>query len=35
MVPEAALAFLVAESFHFTVEAPAAFERLTSLRDGA
>jgi hypothetical protein len=33
MVPEAALASLAAESFHFTVEGPATYERLTSLRD--
>jgi hypothetical protein len=33
MVPEAALASLAAESFHFTVEGPATYERLASLRD--
>ena len=33
MVPEAALASLAAENFHFTVEGQAAYERLTSLRD--
>jgi hypothetical protein len=33
MVPEAALASLAAENFHFTVEGPATYERLTSLRD--
>jgi hypothetical protein len=33
MVPETALAALAAESFHFTVEGPAAYERLTSLRE--
>jgi hypothetical protein len=35
MVPEAALACLAAENFHFTVEGPATYERLTSLRDTA
>jgi hypothetical protein len=33
MVPEAALACLAAENSHFTVEGPATYERLTSLRD--
>jgi hypothetical protein len=33
MVPEAALASLAAENFHFTVEGQATYERLTSLRD--
>jgi hypothetical protein len=33
MVPETALASLAAESFQFTVEGPATYERLTSLRD--
>jgi hypothetical protein len=33
MVPEAALAYLAAEGFRFTVEGPATYERLTSLRD--
>jgi hypothetical protein len=33
MVPEAALASLASESFQFTVEGPATYERLTSLRD--
>ena len=33
MVPEAALAALAAECFQFTVEGPATYERLTSLRD--
>ncbi len=33
MVPEAALSVLAAECFQFTVEGPATYERLTSLRD--
>jgi hypothetical protein len=33
MVPEAALAPLASEGFYFTVEGPATYERLTSLRD--
>jgi hypothetical protein len=33
MVPEAALSALAAEGFHFTVEGPATYERLTSSRD--
>jgi hypothetical protein len=33
MVPEAALASLALEGFQFTVEGPATYERLTSLRD--
>ena len=33
MVPEEALAALAAECFQFTVEGPATYERLTSLRD--
>jgi hypothetical protein len=33
MVPDAALATLASEGFHFTVEGPATYERLTSLRD--
>jgi len=33
MVPEAALASLALEGFHFIVEGPATYERLTSLRD--
>jgi hypothetical protein len=33
MVPEAALASLASEGFQFTVEGPATYERLTSLRD--
>jgi hypothetical protein len=33
MAPETALAALPAESFHFTVEGPATYERLTSLRN--
>ena len=33
MVPDAALAFLAAAGFQFTVEGPATYERLTSLRD--
>jgi hypothetical protein len=33
MVPETALASLAAEGFQFTVEGPATYERLTSLRD--
>ena len=31
MVPDAALATLASEGFHFTVEGPATYERLTSL----
>jgi hypothetical protein len=33
MVPEAALPSLAAECFQFTVEGPATYERLASLRD--
>ena len=33
MVPDAALPYLAAESFQFTDEGPATYERLTSLRD--
>jgi hypothetical protein len=33
MVPEAALPHLAAEGFQFTVEGPATYERLTSLRN--
>jgi hypothetical protein len=33
MVPETALPALAAECFQFTVEGPATYERLTSLRD--
>jgi hypothetical protein len=33
MVPGAALAQLAAEGFHFTVEGPATYERLASLRN--
>jgi hypothetical protein len=33
MVPDTALASLASEGFHFTVEGPASYERLTSLRD--
>ncbi len=33
MVPDAALASLAAEGYHFSVEGPATSERLTSLRD--
>jgi hypothetical protein len=33
MVPDAALASLASEGYHFTVEGPATYERLTSLRD--
>jgi hypothetical protein len=35
MVPEAALAALASECFQFTVEGPATYERLASLRDTA
>jgi hypothetical protein len=35
MVPDAALPSLASEGFHFTVEGPASYERLTSLRDTA
>ncbi|MGA2748231.1 MAG: hypothetical protein ABSG59_05590 [Verrucomicrobiota bacterium] len=33
MVPEVALAFLATDGVQFTVEGPATYERLTSLRD--
>ena len=33
MVPDAALASLASEGYHFTVEGPATYERLTSLRN--
>jgi hypothetical protein len=35
MVPDAAVPPLASEGFHFTVEGPTTYERLTSLRDAA
>ena len=35
MIPEAALAYLATEGISFTVEGPAANERIASLRDPA